>query len=95
MAHWQASSATRCFSALFDYWGYEKAELAAAPAARRFLPVKVSPALITVTPLLKKLRDLNPPLTAANLARLLAEHPLTARQQEAFLSGWHPAGSVR
>ncbi|MGB4484234.1 MAG: NEL-type E3 ubiquitin ligase domain-containing protein [Pseudomonas veronii] len=75
------------FSALFDYWGYEKAELAAAPAARRFLPVKVSPALITVTPLLKKLRDLNPPLTAANLARLLAEQPLTARQQEAFLSG--------
>lgn len=75
------------FSALFDYWGYEKGELAAAPAARRFLPVKVSPALITVTPLLKKLRDLNPPLTAANLTRLLAEHPLTARQQEAFLSG--------
>ena len=75
------------FSALFDYWGYEKGELAAAPAARRFLPVKVSPALISVTPLLKKLRDLNPPLTAANLERLLAEHPLTQRQQEAFLTG--------
>lgn len=80
------------FSALFDYWGYEKSDLAVAPGARRFLPVKVSPALITVTPLLKKLRDLNPPLTAANLDLILNQHPLTASEQKAFLeAGTLPA----
>ncbi len=75
------------FSALFDYWGYEKGDPATAMQARRFLPIKVSPALITVTPLLKKLRDLNPPLTAVSLDRILADHPLTNREQAAFLSG--------
>lgn len=75
------------FTALFDYWGFEKGDPATAVLARRFLPVKVSPALTTVTPLLKKLRDLNPPLTAAKLDLILAEHPLTTREQAAFLSG--------
>lgn len=75
------------FSALFNYWGYEKAELSVAPGARRFLPIKVSRSLAPLTPLLKKLRDLNPPLTAANLDLILGQHPLTARQQEAFLAG--------
>lgn len=75
------------FSALFDYWGFEKGDPATAMRVRRFLPVKVSPALITVTPLLKKLRELNPPLTAPALDRILTDHPLSAREQAAFLSG--------
>lgn len=75
------------FSALFDYWGFEKGDPATAMRVRRFLPVKVSPALITVTPLLKKLRELNPPLTAPALDRILTDHPLTTREQAAFLSG--------
>ncbi|KAA6180974.1 NEL-type E3 ubiquitin ligase domain-containing protein [Pseudomonas veronii] len=82
-----SSNRLTLFSALFDYWGVEKGELVAAPEARRFLPVKVSPALVTVTPLLKKLRDLNPPMSAANLEPILAAQPLTARQQQAFLAG--------
>ncbi len=74
------------FRALFDYAGYEQSELIAQPEIRRFLPRKVPAPLVTVTPLLKKLRDLNPPLSAANLQQILAMYPLSATQQQTFLS---------
>lgn len=73
------------FSALVNYAGYEKSEPLAPANVRRFLPTQASPPLVTVTPLLKKLRDLNRPLSPANLERLLQEHPLTPRQQQAYL----------
>lgn len=73
------------FSALVSYAGYEKNEQLAPAPVRRFLPIKASPPLVAVTPLLKKLRDLNRPLSPANLERLLEEHPLTPRQQQAYL----------
>ena len=73
------------FSALVNYAGYEKSERLAPDTVRRFLPVKASPPLVAVTPLLKKLRDLNRPLSPAGLERLLEQHPLTPRQQQAYL----------
>ncbi|MBN0979320.1 hypothetical protein JTY93_21270 [Pseudomonas hygromyciniae] len=73
------------FSALVNYAGYEKSEHLAPAHVRRFLPTKASPPQVVVTPLLKKLRDLNPPLSPANLERLLEQHPLTPRQQQAYL----------
>ena len=73
------------FSAMVDYAGYEKSELLPPSSVRRFLPLKASPPLVVVTPLLKKLRDLNRPLSPAHLEQLLASHPLTPRQQHAFL----------
>lgn len=73
------------FSALVNYAGYEKGERLVPANVRRFLPAKASPPLVAVTPLLKKLRDLNRPLSPANLERLLEQHPLTPRQQQAYL----------
>ena len=73
------------FAALVNYAGYEKHELLPPANVRRFLPVKASMPLVAVTPLLKKLRDLNSPLSPALLERLLAQHPLTPRQQQAYL----------
>ncbi|MFL9671924.1 NEL-type E3 ubiquitin ligase domain-containing protein [Pseudomonas marginalis] len=73
------------FAALVSYAGYEKHELLPPTNVRRFLPVKASMPLVAVTPLLKKLRDLNSPLSPALLERLLAQHPLTPRQQQTYL----------
>ncbi len=73
------------FDALVNYAGYEKSEQLPPADVRRFLPVKTSEALVTVTPLLKKLRDLNSPLSPAMLERLLEQHPLTRAQQQAYL----------
>lgn len=75
------------FSAMFSYAGYEKSELITEPVMRQFLAVKTTPLLIPLTPLLKKLRNLNPPLSTANLEQIIQGNPLTARQQEAFLAG--------
>lgn len=73
------------FNAVVNYAGYEKTELIPPLGARRFLPLKAAPPLVTVTPLLKKLRDLNQPLSTANLKRLLEQEPLTPRQQQDYL----------
>lgn len=73
------------FSAMVTYAGYEKSELSVPAPVRRFLPVQASAPLVAVTPLLKKLRDLNRPLSPANLEYLLSQHPLTERQQQAYL----------
>lgn len=75
------------FAALVNYAGYEKHEQLVPAAARRFLPVKASAPLVVVTPLLKKMRDLNPPLSPALLEQLLQQQPLTPRQQRAYLRG--------
>jgi hypothetical protein len=73
------------FAAIVSYAGYEKSEQLPPPNARRFLPIQASAPLMAVTPLLKKLRDLNRPLSPALLERLLQQHPLTPRQQQAYL----------
>lgn len=73
------------FAALVSYAGYEKSEQLPPPSVRRFLPVKASESPVAVTPFLKKLRDLNSPLSPALLVRLLEQHPLTPRQQQAYL----------
>ncbi|MCS3512199.1 NEL-type E3 ubiquitin ligase domain-containing protein [Pseudomonas grimontii] len=73
------------FSALVNYAGYEKSEQLVPANVRRFLPATALPPLVAVTPLLKKLRDLNRPLSPANLERLLEQHPLTPQQQQAYL----------
>ncbi|QHF43411.1 hypothetical protein PspS35_06245 [Pseudomonas sp. S35] len=73
------------FAAIFSYAGYEKSESLPPINARRFLPIQASAPLVAVTPLLKKLRDLNRPLSPALLERLLQQHPLTPRQQQAYL----------
>ncbi|MBY8948074.1 hypothetical protein J1G35_19630 [Pseudomonas sp. SH10-3B] len=73
------------FSALVNYAGYEKSEQLPPPNVRRFLAVKASAPLVPATALLKKLRDHNSPLTPALLQRLLQQHPLTPRQQQAYL----------
>lgn len=76
---------TTLFDALVNYAGYEKTELVPPAETRRFLPLKAPPPLETLTPLLKKLRDLNRPFSAASLARLLEQQPLTPRQQQDYL----------
>lgn len=73
------------FAAIVSHAGYEKSEQLPPANARRFLPLKASSPLVAVTPLLKKLRDLNRPLSPALLERLLELHPLTPRQQQAYL----------
>ncbi len=73
------------FAAVVNYAGYEKHEALPPTNVRRFLPLKASAPAVAVTPLLKKLRDLNNPLSPAMLERLLAQHPLTPRQQQAYL----------
>ncbi|NMY24713.1 hypothetical protein HBO19_01825 [Pseudomonas sp. WS 5021] len=83
------------FAALVSYAGYEKPEQLPPAAVRRFLPVKASAPLVAVTPLLKKLRDLNRPLSAALLERLLEQQPLTPRQQRAYLQGGELPGAFR
>ncbi len=73
------------FRALFDYADREQNDLSVPADIRRFLPRKTSAPLVTVTPLLKKLRELNPPLSAANLQQILEIYPLSTEQQQAFL----------
>lgn len=73
------------FSAWVSHAGYEKKEPIAPANVRRFLPVKAPPPRVAITPLLKKLRDLNRPLSPAHLERLLEQQPLTPRQQQAYL----------
>lgn len=86
VAELAASEQTALFDAVVNYAGYEKTELIPAASARPYLPVKATPPLVAVTPLLKKLRDLNRPLSPANLERLLAQQPLTPRQEQAYLT---------
>lgn len=74
------------FQALFNYAGREQGELIVPAEIRRFLPRKAPPPLVSVTPLLRKLRDLNPPLSPANLQQIMLTHPLSPRQQKAFLA---------
>ncbi|MCD7038353.1 hypothetical protein LRQ11_01710 [Pseudomonas sp. MAFF 311095] len=73
------------FSAVVDFSGYEKGERLPPADVRRFLPFRASPPLVAVTPLLKKMRDLNRPLSPAHLEQLLTANPLTPRQHQAFL----------
>lgn len=73
------------FTAMTRYDGYARDEVPAEDSARQWLPIQVPPPLVTVTPLLKKLRGLYPPLTSANLQKLLLQTPLDANQQAAFL----------
>lgn len=73
------------FSAVVNYASYEKTELIPPAPVRRYLPLNAPSTLLAVTPLLKKLRDLNRPLTPALLNRLLDQHPLTPRQQQNYL----------
>lgn len=75
------------FEALTLFAGQEKKHLPEAEGARRFLPLQAPRPLVEVTPLLSKLRALNPPLTVANLEVLLRQAPLNPRQQEEFLRG--------
>lgn len=74
------------FKAMFDYAGHEQSELIVPLDIRRFLPHKTASATVTLTPLLKKLRDLNPPLSAANLQHIMLMHPLSPQQQQTFLA---------
>ena len=78
---------TALFAALVNYASYEKSEQLPPPTVRRFLPVKAAEPLVAVTPLLKKMRDLNSPLSPALLQRLLEQHPLSPSQQQAYLRG--------
>lgn len=83
------------FEAMTRYDGYARAELAADESARQFLPIKVAPPLVEVTPVLKKLRRLYPPLTSANLQQLLLITPLSSREQAQFLHDASLPASVR
>ncbi|WP_455827618.1 NEL-type E3 ubiquitin ligase domain-containing protein [Pseudomonas graminis] len=74
------------FKAMFDYAGREQSELIVPLDIRRFLPHKTTSTTVTLTPLLKKLRDLNPPLSAANLQYIMLMHPLSPQQQQTFLA---------
>ncbi|UII72616.1 NEL domain-containing protein [Pseudomonas sp. HN11] len=73
------------FSAMTRYNGYARGEVPADIDARQLLPIKVAPPLVEVTPLLKKLRGLYPPLTPANLEQLLLTTPLSNTEQATFL----------
>ena len=73
------------FQALFSYAGHEQSELIVPADIRRFLPRKAAPPLVSLTPLLRKLRDLNTPLSPANLQQIMLTHPLSPRQQQTFL----------
>ncbi|WP_338509377.1 DUF6543 domain-containing protein [Pseudomonas trivialis] len=75
----------KLFSAAVNYAGHENTDLTAPTETRRYLPHKTTPPQVAVTPLLKKLRDLNRPLSAANFQRLLEQEPLTPRQQQDYL----------
>ena len=73
------------FQALTRYAGYARHEVPQAHGARDLVPIKVAQPLVAVTPLLRKLHELYPPLTPANLAQLLEQQPLSASQQTRFL----------
>ena len=73
------------FQALTRYAGYARHEVPVGQAARDLLPIKVAQPLVIVTPLLRKLHELYPPLTPANVAQLLEHQPLTPSQQTRFL----------
>lgn len=75
------------FQAMIRYAGYTRDEVPAHDSARPFVPLMTPAPLVAVTPLLKKMRDLHPPLSVANLAQILAQRPMTAAQQNAFLEG--------
>lgn len=72
------------FHAMTRYAGYTRQDVAADQPARDFVPIKVAQPLVQVTPLLRKLRERYPPLTPANIAQLLEQHPLTAAQHTRF-----------
>lgn len=73
------------FTAMTRYSGQARDEVPTDITARQLLPIKVSPPLVEVTPLLKKLRELYPPLTPANLEQLLLRTPLNTTEQATFL----------
>lgn len=73
------------FEAMTRYHGYARHELAVDNPARALLPVKVITPWVEVTPVLKKLREAYPPLTAANLAHLLQAMPLDGAARTTFL----------
>ncbi|KRP61010.1 NEL-type E3 ubiquitin ligase domain-containing protein [Pseudomonas trivialis] len=80
-----ASERATLFTTAVNYAGYDKTELIPPPAVRRYLPLKATSTSVPLTPVLKKLRDLNAPLSAISLARLLEQQPLTPRQQQDYL----------
>lgn len=75
------------FTAMTRYAGHARGDVPAQDKARDLLPLKAAPGPLEVTPLLKKMRELYPPLTAANLAQLLEQQPLSPAREKAFLEG--------
>ncbi|MEZ0544236.1 NEL-type E3 ubiquitin ligase domain-containing protein [Pseudomonas sp. Env-37] len=73
------------FNAMTRFAGYARHEMPADHPARSLVPTRVAQPLVAITPLLRKLHERYPPLTPANLAQLLKQHPLTSEQQARFL----------
>lgn len=83
------------FSAMTRYHGYTRAELAVDDRTRDLLPIQVAPPLVSVTPVLKNLRERFPPLTPANVQQLLLRTPLDSHEQTAFLRDGSLPDAVR
>ncbi|MBI6906741.1 NEL-type E3 ubiquitin ligase domain-containing protein [Pseudomonas palleroniana] len=73
------------FSALTRYSGFARHEIAATDTARVFVPVRAARPRVEVTPVLKKLRDLYPPLSSANLDQLLRDQRFSSTERAQFL----------
>ncbi|WP_259740662.1 NEL-type E3 ubiquitin ligase domain-containing protein, partial [Pseudomonas poae] len=73
------------FSALSRYAGFARHEVAATDTARVFVPVKAAPSPVEVTPVLKRLREMYPPLTPANLDQLLRAKHFNSTERAQFL----------
>lgn len=74
------------FTAMTRYADHARHQVPAADNARRFVPIKAAPVRVEITPLLQKLREMFPPLTADNLTQVLQQRPLSTAQQHAFLN---------